>query len=102
MGSIGSWAYHIFGIKGSGPWYSFWSGIGSDIGELAILGSMWEIYHKHNCHVHWCPRIGSYPVDGTVYVLCRRHHPEVPNKPQKLDVILNGHYTPHQEKVSTG
>jgi len=40
----------ILGIDDlSGPWYGFWSGIGSD---LAYLGILWAIARRGNCHVH--------------------------------------------------
>jgi hypothetical protein len=36
---IGSWLYHIFGLKGTGPFYGFLSGAGSDISELSAAAS---------------------------------------------------------------
>lgn len=70
------WLVHILGIDTqTGRWYTFWSGSGSDIGELAILGGLYGLVRKHNCHVHRCPRLGRHPVEGTRYVVCRRHHP---------------------------
>ncbi len=74
------WLAHIFGLdSGSGEWYLFWSGVGSDITELAILGGIVSIYRKHNCGVKHCPRIAHHdftdPVTGLVHHLCRKHHP---------------------------
>lgn len=65
---------------GPDPYYNFFSGVGSDIGELAIIGSLWGIYKKHNCPVHGCPRLCNYDVVGTPYRACKKHHPEVPKK----------------------
>lgn len=71
------WLYVHFGIAGSGSWYGFWSGAGSDLGELAILGGMVSIYRKHTCHVQSCWRFGKHPVEGTCYTTCRKHHPDI-------------------------
>lgn len=65
------WLAHIFGIDTQNShWYDFWSGVGAQLTLfLAVLGA----YHKHNCHVRFCPRIGKHIYDGTPY--CTRHHP---------------------------
>lgn len=73
-----SWLPHVLGIDDeSGPFYAWWSGAGSDISELVLLGGLYALLRKHNCHVHRCWRIGRLPVeiDGASYVVCRRHHP---------------------------
>jgi hypothetical protein len=59
--------------------YDFWSGFGSDIGEVAIIGAVIGMYRKHNCHVHGCWRVAKHPVEGTPYVVCKKHHPTVPD-----------------------
>lgn len=63
------------------PWngigYNIWSGLGSDLGEIAIVGGVIAWYRKHNCHVHRCPRLSWHPrEDG--HPVCRRHHPDHP------------------------
>jgi hypothetical protein len=74
-----NWLPHILGIDTeTGRWYAFWSGFGSDIGQVVIIGGLLSIYRKHNCHVHGCWRLGRHPVEGTAYVVCRRHHPDGP------------------------
>ena len=55
--------------------YDFWSGFGSDIGEIALIGGVWMGVRKINCHDKGCPRIGHYEVMGTPYKVCRKHHP---------------------------
>ena len=68
---------HLLGIDNeSGPWYAFWSGFGSDLGEIAIMGSLLALVRRHNCHVKGCPRLGRHPVAGTTWTVCRRHHPD--------------------------
>jgi hypothetical protein len=74
---MGHWLEYYFGLTNlSGPWYGFWSGVGSDIAELAIIGGLITLVHKHNCHAKGCWRIGKHKVEGTEYVTCRKHHPE--------------------------
>jgi hypothetical protein len=64
---------HWLGLDNlSGPVYGFWSGFGSDIGELAVLGALYGLVRKHNCHQRRCWRIGRHVVDGTPW--CDRHH----------------------------
>lgn len=58
----------------SGPYYGFWSGFGSDLGEATIVVGIITAYRHHNCHVAGCPRLGQ-PVAGTPYRACPRHHP---------------------------
>jgi hypothetical protein len=68
----------FFGVVDEGgKGYAFWSGIGSDIGEVAIIGAVIGMYHRHSCHVDGCWRIGRHPVEGTGFVTCRRHHPTI-------------------------
>lgn len=61
------WGFlHALGIDDvSGRWYAFWSGFGSDLGELAIVGVLW---HHLNCHQDGCWRIARH---RTHY--CRKH-----------------------------
>ena len=61
----------------SGPWYAFWSGFGSDISEIAILGAIAAFIHHHNCQVKGCLRPGLHPVVGTPYKTCKTHHPTI-------------------------
>lgn len=70
------WLAHVLGLDdGSGRWYLWWSGMGANIGEFAIVGSLLSGVRHHNCHVRGCWRVGRHPVVDTGYVVCRRHHP---------------------------
>lgn len=80
------WLWHPL----AGPGYQFWSGIASDIGEVTLIGGLIAIYRSKNCHAHRCWRIGKHHVDGTPYVVCKRHHPDVPDKPT-ADRIARAH-----------
>ena len=67
---------HFLGLDNlSGPWYGWWSGAGSDIAELAIIGGLVNIARRHNCEVHHCWRIGRHATAGG-HQVCRKHHPD--------------------------
>ncbi len=71
------WLLHILGMdNASGTIYLAWSGWGGDVGELAVFSALVGLLRKHNCHVQGCLRLGRHAVEGTAYVVCRRHHPE--------------------------
>lgn len=76
--AVGDWLYWFTGSAGAGSQYGFWSGFGSDIGEVAIIGGLIQIYRKHNCAVRGCWRMGHRQVPGTDHIVCRRHHPNQP------------------------
>lgn len=70
---------HTGTVNEPGPYYGFFSGFGSDIGELAIVGGLIQIVRHQNCGVHHCWRIGrhEYDLDGAKHRLCRKHHPNI-------------------------
>lgn len=69
---------HFLGTDG-GSFYNFYSGI---FGVLVFGGGLattaYVTARKHNCHQPKCWRIGRLPVQGTAYVVCKRHHPAPP------------------------
>jgi hypothetical protein len=72
--------FHTGTINEAGPYYGFFSGFGSDLGEYVIatsvLGGLYHAVKKNNCHTHGCLRIGSYPTkDG--YKVCKPCHFEI-------------------------
>lgn len=94
---IRNWfALHTGVLKG-GPdlYYNFWSGIGSDIGEVTLISAVgigvYTGVRKVNCHSKRCWRIGHHPLEGTPYILCRHHHPGVPNGGATHEHILSEH-----------
>ncbi len=60
--------------------YQFWSGIGSDIGEVAIIGGLVTIVRHLKCQARGCMRLGGHQVVGTPFRTCRKHHPAIPNR----------------------
>lgn len=80
IGLWGNFYWHWFEVhtgtvNESGPYYGFWSGFGSDIGEATIFVGIITVYRHHNCHVKGCAHLGRR-VDGTPYVACPKHHPD--------------------------
>ena len=76
MGWLAHWlAVHTGTVNEGGPYYGFWSGFGSDLGELALVGGMLTLVRRHNCEVHRCWRIGRHATTGG-HQVCRRHHPD--------------------------
>lgn len=70
---IWHWFLHFTGADNvSGPWYGFWSGFGSDIGEVTLIAAVLGAARHKNCHVKGCWRLGhSDPEHG--HPVCRRH-----------------------------
>jgi hypothetical protein len=54
--------------------------VGSDFGELSLFGIFVILFRKLNCHAPGCWRIGLHKAADGTYVLCRKHHPDVPRK----------------------
>ena len=79
----------------TGPWYNFWSGFGSDLGEATliatVIASVGAGFRKINCHEPGCWRIGHYPLAGTPHHLCARHHPEFENTKVTHEGIMRRH-----------
>lgn len=81
---IWHWLAIMTGIDNeSGRVYAFWSGFGSDMGEITIIGGAYAIYRKHKCQEHKCWRLAKHKVEGTPYTACRRHHPGIPDRPAR-------------------
>lgn len=75
----------------AGPVYSFWSGFGSDLGEVTLIAGVIALYRQHNCHVTGCWRIGKHPVMGTPYVTCAKHHPVIHGQDIKVEHVQLAH-----------
>jgi hypothetical protein len=70
---------HTGTVNEPGPYYGFWSGFGSDLGEYTIAGGivtgLVQTYRRNKCQS--CPRLvlkhGKGQVDGTHFDTCRVH-----------------------------
>ena len=73
---FGHWLQvHAGVVNEPGPYYGFWSGFGSDVGEVTIIGALLGSYRVHNCEVHRCWRLGRHATSAG-HRVCRRHHPD--------------------------
>ncbi len=90
---------HSGTVNESGPYYGFWSGFGSDIGEATIVVGVAAAWRHHNCHVKGCPRLGR-PVPGTPYIACPRHHPAHSGSRRgvSLETLLKAHEEAKRER----
>lgn len=82
---------HTGTVNESGPYYGFWSGFGSDLGEIAILGGIVAFYRTHECHTSTC----HWPAHHTTadgYRLCKK----CVGKPVE-DLSLHFIHPDHQE-----
>ncbi len=67
--------------NGNSPFYLFYSGIFAVmVFTLGIVTNVYVHLRKNNCHEPGCIRLGRFPVEGTVWVACHRHHPDPPVK----------------------
>lgn len=83
----------------SGVQYGFWSGFGSDIGEVVIIGGVVSIFRQHNCHVKGCYRFGKHEVEGTPYKTCKIHHPDMGSGDITHEAIIMAHRA-HKEATA--
>lgn len=58
-----------------GSWYLFWSGVGGDFSELAIIGALVGFYQSRTCDIKGCHRLARYRVRDTEWTVCGRHAP---------------------------
>lgn len=73
LAPVVTWLLHWIGVDNeTGHAYAFWSGFGSDLGEVALIGAIFGAYHRHACHEPRCWRVGRHTVDGTPW--CNHHH----------------------------
>ena len=97
IGSLRHWFALHTGTLHGGPdvYYNFWSGFGSDLGEATLISAVcvgvYTGVRKVNCHTRGCWRIGHHQLEGTPYILCKHHHPEVPNRGATHGHILIQH-----------
>lgn len=97
FGGVRHWLALHTGTLHGGPdlYYNFWSGFGSDLGEATLITAVgvgvYTGVRKVNCHTKGCWRIGHHMLEGTPYILCRRHHPDVPTRGASHEHILEQH-----------
>lgn len=73
---------HWFGTdSGNSAPYLFYSGIfGVIVFALGQVATVYAVLRRNNCHQPRCWRLGRFPVEGTKWTACHRHHPAPPVK----------------------
>lgn len=73
-----SWLWLHLGINGTGPWYGFWSGFGSDMTEFVVFGTPLVLWYRHmECQeptCHWPGARVTVEENGHQYRRCKKHH----------------------------
>ena len=88
---------HTGTVNESGPYYGFFSGFGSDLSELALLGAVAAGYRKINCRQPRCLRIGHYP-DSRGVKWCGMHHPDHKGRKPTVELLHRLHRE-HKERT---
>lgn len=85
---------------GPDPYYNFWSGIGSDLGEITLVTAVLTIlvgaYRKVNCNDPDCWRIGKHPTEGGTFHFCHHHHPELQHAAGRKLTLEEMHWHHHE------
>lgn len=69
--------------------YNFWSGWGSVwiLPVIITLGHYLVDRFTHVCHVPGCYRKGKHPMAKGKYIVCGKHHPDVPKSRSYLHMV---------------
>jgi hypothetical protein len=95
-------AVHTGIVNESGPYYGFFSGAGSDLGEITLVTGVLMAARHANCHVHGCWRFGK-PVEGTPYRACWRHHPAHDQSKRNVGIgVIHEAHRLHRESATKG
>lgn len=82
---IPDWFWHPLRI---GDGYNFWSGFGSDLGELTLVAGIVSLvlmaWHHFDCHADGCPRLTWHVHADHGHPVCKRHHPDGGNAPHTV------------------
>ncbi len=71
--------------------YQWWSGFGANFGEISVVLLAIGAWRHINCASPWCPRLGKHPTADGLHKLCRKHHPDLPDKKLTLAEIQDRH-----------
>lgn len=79
-------AVHTGTVNEGGPYYGFFSGFGSDIGEVALIGGLVQLVRHQNCEVKGCWRF-HHRATAAGHKVCKVHHPDHQKNLTHADVI---------------
>ena len=78
--TVRHWVGSHTGVSaGSNPvFYNFWSGFGSDLGEVTLVVGVAALYKRYKCQTCW--RLAHHQIDGTHYRVCHHHWTDAEEK----------------------
>lgn len=79
--------FHLLGGDGQ----SFYDYNSSWVSNSTIVVAVVIFYRKHTCHAKGCWRISKHAVEGTPWIVCRKHHPTASNSAPTVDQIHADH-----------
>lgn len=88
---------HTGTVNESGPYYGFWSGFGSDLGEITLITAILTpgilAARHHNCATRGCWRLTGHTLEDpdthVKYRYCHKHHPLIPNEHEHHGIFRN-------------
>jgi hypothetical protein len=89
------------------PFYGFWSGFGSDLGEITLVTAIltpFIVAARHaNCATRGCWRLTTHtirdPDTGVAYRRCHKHHPGIPDEHSNHGILRNHMSDEHMADV---
>lgn len=82
MQAVWHWFLWFTGVTSPG-WAAWWGGFFSC---LPMFGVFAIVRKRLECHAPGCHRIGLHRTADGKYILCRKHHPDVPNHLTLADI----------------
>jgi hypothetical protein len=103
--NVDSWlAVHTGLTDLTSSYYAFWSGFGSDLAEIGLIGAVatgvYQMVRKYNCHQRGCWRVGNRPAAGGQFYLCWRHHPDYSGGKPTKELIAQLHRDHRAQQVA--
>ena len=93
--NIWEWFLWFTGVTDAG-WSAWWGGFFSCLPLFGVFAVVWR---RLKCHAPGCHRIGLHRTADGLYVLCRKHHPDVHNN-LALEHIQKSHVNAKAKKDS--
>ena len=91
------WQTYVLHVQ-RGAGYQWWSGAGSDLGELTLIAGALALIKHLNCDAPRCLRYGPHRTVDSQHRLCRAHHPDLPARRLSLREIHERHHAAKREQ----
>lgn len=98
MTTASSFLLHDIWHPLSGNGYQFWSGIAGCFVSLGLLGGLIAFMRQRKCQAPRCWRFGPHRSADGLHRLCRKHHPDLPDRRLTLSEIHVRHHKAKQDR----